>query len=357
MSEMKSWAEREINLAIQYEEENCEGDDSMYGVHCYESALKAFNLLLEDGHSGFSVQITRHILDRLCCGKPLVPIEDTEDMWELIDDRKDGTKTYQCRRMASFFKDVHPDGTVKYRDLDRFCCINVDNPGASYTSGFINRIMSELYPITMPYLPLDESFTVFTEDFLVDPKAGDYDTKGILYCITPEGEKREINRYFKDGDGSYGMKEIDKFEYIYRKNIANGSGTVPFSTLVGRHVLTGVDRGFTEIYGEESNWVSFTLDGVTYTAIEDPDDGYRSYLMDNLAISKKECINTFPPVAVVCRMVEKDKYWEECSVLVFEDARTHKQVLAIGTACTDDYYPYCVMEYCPENFYYNEGKE
>lgn len=329
----------------------------MYGIRCYESALKAFNSLLEDGHSGFSVQITRHILDRLICGKPLVPIEDTEDMWNHIHDREDGTKVYQCRRMSSFFKDVHPDGTVKYRDLDRFCCINVDNPGASYTSGFINRIMSELYPITMPYLPLDESFTVFTEDFLVDPKAGDYDTKGILYCITPEGEKREINRYFKDGDGSYGMKEIDKFEYIYRKNIANRSGTVPFSTLVGRHVLTGVDRGSIEIFGERSDCVSFTLDGVTYTAVEDPDDGYRSYLMDDLDISKKECINTFPPVAVVCRMVEKDKYWEECSVLVFEDARTHKRVLAIGTACTDDYYPYCVMEYCPENFYYNEGKE
>ena len=76
MGEMKTWAEREINLAIQYVEENCEGDDSMYGVHCYESALKAFNSLLEDG-----------------CGKPLTPIEDTEDMWELIDDRRDGTKT------------------------------------------------------------------------------------------------------------------------------------------------------------------------------------------------------------------------------------------------------------------------
>lgn len=233
MSEMKTWAEREIDLAIQYEEEICEKDDSMYGVHCYESALKAFNSLLEDRHSGFSIQITRYILDRLVCGKPLTPIEDTEDMWELIDDRKDGTKTYQCRRMASFFKDVHPDGTVKYRDLDQFCCVNVDHPCASYNSGFINHIMSELYPITMPYLPLDESITVFIEE--------DYDTTGILYCITPEGKTREINRYFKDGDGPYGMKEIDKLEYLYRKNIANGSGTTPFSNLasqlVGQHAL------------------------------------------------------------------------------------------------------------------------
>ena len=287
MSEKKTWAEREIDLAIQYEEENCEGDDCMYGVHCYESALKAFNSLLEDGHSGFSIQITRHILDRLVCGKPLTPIEDTEDMWELIDDRKDGTKTYRCRRMDSFFKDVHPDGTVKYWDLGRFCCINVDNPDVSYKSSFIDRIMSELYPITMPYMPLDESITVFTEDFLVDPKAGDYDTTGILYCITPEGKTREINRYFKDGDGPYGMKEIDKLEYLYRRNLVHRSGTTPFSNLVGRHVLTGVDQGIIEIYGEEGNWVSFTLDGVTYTATEDPDDGYRSYLMDDLAVSKK----------------------------------------------------------------------
>lgn len=357
MSEMRSWAEREIDLAIRYEEENGGGNDSTYGVLCYESALKAFDSLLEDGHSGFSVQITRYILDRLISGKPLTPIEDTDDMWNHIYDREDGTKGYQCRRMASLFKDAHPDGSVEYRDQDRFYGVDNDDNMATYHSGLIDHIMEELCPITMPYMPFDEGIKVVTESFLVDPKAGDYDTLGILYCITPEGEKREINRYFKDGDGPYGMKEIDKFEYICRKNIANRSGTIPFSTLVGRHVLTGVDHGFIEMYGERGDRVSFTLDGVTYTATEDPDDGYRSYLMDDLDISKKECINTFPPVAVVCRMVEKDKYWGECSVLVFEDARTHKKVLAIGTAHADDYYPYCVMDYCPENFYYNEGKE
>ena len=149
-------------------------------------------------------------------------------MWNHIHDREDGTKEYQCRRMASFFKDVRPDGTVKYRDLGQFCCINVDDPNVSYRSSFIDHIMSELYPITMPYMPLDESITVFTEDFLVDPKAaGDYDTTGILYCITPEGEKREINRYFKDGDRPYGMKEIDKLEYLYRRSMVHRSGTTP----------------------------------------------------------------------------------------------------------------------------------
>lgn len=236
MSEVKTWAEREIDFAIQYEKENCEGDDYMYGVHIYESVLKAFNSLLEDEHSGFSIQIARHILDRLVCGKPLTPIEDIEDMWEFIHDRKDGTKEYQCRRMASFFKDVHPDGTVKYRDLNQFCCINAYNPCVSYKSSFINHIMSELYPIAMPYMPLDKSITVFTEDFLVDPKAGDYDTQGILYCITPEGEKREINRYFKEGDGPYGMKEIDELEYFYRRNIAHRSRTTHFSNSVDQHL-------------------------------------------------------------------------------------------------------------------------
>lgn len=221
MSEMKTWAEREIDLAIQHEKENCEGDDSMYGVHCYESALKAFNSLLEDEHSGFSVQITRHILDRLISGKPLTPIEDTDDMWNHIYDREDGTKTYQCRRMSSFFKDVHPDGTVKYRDLDRFYGVHNGDDMGTYHNGLIDHVMEELYPITMPYMPFDEGVKVVTESFLVDPKAGDYDTLGLLYCITPEGEKREINRYFKDGDGSYGMKEIDVEEYTIRKHMAN----------------------------------------------------------------------------------------------------------------------------------------
>lgn len=73
----------------------------------------------------------------------------------------------------------------------------------------------ELYPITMPYMPSDRAYKVYTEDFLTDPKNGDYDTVGILYVITPSMEKVEINRYFKEAPK--GFAEIDESEYVKRK--------------------------------------------------------------------------------------------------------------------------------------------
>lgn len=83
--------------------------------------------------------------------------------------------------------------------------------------------MSELFPIEMPYIPCDKPYKVYTEDFLTDSKNGDFDTVGILYVITPQGDRIEINRYFKDGesDDIPGYAEIAKEEYLERKSLAN----------------------------------------------------------------------------------------------------------------------------------------
>lgn len=92
------------------------------------------------------------------------------------------------------------------------------NPHYSYHSGLIDTVMSELFPIKMPYMPLIDAYRVYTEDFLVDPKNGDFDTVGILYVVTPKGEKVETNRYFKDAP--VGFAEIDRDEYLKRKEAA-----------------------------------------------------------------------------------------------------------------------------------------
>ena len=65
---------------------------------------------------------------------------------------------------------------------------------------------------------LIELFKIYTEDFLVDPAKGDYDTVGILYVITPSMEKVAINRYFKEAPK--GFAEIDEAEYKERKEAA-----------------------------------------------------------------------------------------------------------------------------------------
>lgn len=217
-SSMERWAENEVAIACRREKPDRKDGEWDYGCACYESALKAFRSLCADGHSGFSIELTKAILNRLINNKPLLPIEDTDEVWSDISDMiglNGEERNYKCKRMSSLFKDVYADGTVKYRDVNRYYGVNIKCPDVPYHSGLIDTVMDELYPITMPYMPADRVFKIYTEDFLVDPAKGDYDTVGILYAITPSLEKVEINRYFKED--SKGFAEIDEAEYVKRK--------------------------------------------------------------------------------------------------------------------------------------------
>lgn len=220
-SNLERWAENEVAIACRHEKPDRKDREWDYGCACYESALKAFGSLCADGHSGFSIGLTKAILNRLISNKPLLPIEDTDEVWSDISDMsglKGEERNYQCKRMSSLFKYVYADGTVKYRDVDRYHGVNINCPDAQYHSGLIDTVMDELYPITMPYMPADRAFKIYTEDFLVDPAKGDYDTVGILYVITPSMDKVAINRYFKEAPN--GFAEIDEAEYKERKEAA-----------------------------------------------------------------------------------------------------------------------------------------
>lgn len=211
----KEWAKQEIDIAIKRERGSGNHDGWDYGCVCYESAYKAFCSLLEDGHSGMSITFTKNILNRLIEGKPLAPIEDTPDIWNMAWHRDDGSISYQCKRMSSLFKEVFPDGTMYYRDVDRFICIDTDSPTVGYRSSFVNGIVSELYPITMPYMPTNKPMTVSTSDFLYEEGNGDFDTTAIWYVLEPDGTKRDINRFFKESED--GFVEIDRAEYDERE--------------------------------------------------------------------------------------------------------------------------------------------
>lgn len=63
------WAKREVELACQKENPNRKDGEFDYGCACYESALKAFESLCEDGHSGLSIGQTAAILNRLISGR------------------------------------------------------------------------------------------------------------------------------------------------------------------------------------------------------------------------------------------------------------------------------------------------
>ena len=101
---MKEWAKKEVELACKHENPDRKEGEFDYGCACYESALKAFNSLCDDGHSGFSIKMTQAILNRLIDGQPLTPIEDTDDAWNKCPRIEDGPEIYQCKRMSSLFK-------------------------------------------------------------------------------------------------------------------------------------------------------------------------------------------------------------------------------------------------------------
>jgi hypothetical protein len=128
--------------------------------------------------------------------------------------------------------------------------------------------------------------------------------------------------------------------------------------LVGKHVLSGIEMGMCccsyNPY-ENCGYIKFTLDGITYKAVEDPEDGYRSY-MEELQIVDEMCKTKLPNIEVFCCMKEENEYRED-DVLVFYDLTNGKRFLEIGTQNINDYYPYCVMDYQPGNLHCNDGKE
>ena len=135
MSNMLDWAKKEVEIACKKENPNRKEGEFDYGCACYESALKTFESLCDDGHSGFSIKMTQAILVRLLDGKPLTPIEDTDDIWNPCSRPKCSPKVYQCKRMSSLFKNVYSDGTIEYNDVDSSYCVNIHNPNTTYSSG------------------------------------------------------------------------------------------------------------------------------------------------------------------------------------------------------------------------------
>lgn len=223
---LETWAEKEIEMVCQRERNSAaevgHEEDAEYGIACYRSALKAFKSLLEDGHSGMSISITRQILNQLILGEPLSPIIGEDDEWEDVsyEGMPEGViKEYQNKRMSSLFKYVHEDGTVKYSDVQRVTCYESSHDdiqgGVPFHNGFINRIIDEVKPITLPYVP--QHFKVYVTECLYEEDGGDFDTMMVDYMVdTDIQEEFPIHRYFKEDPTSHSWVEISNHEYQTR---------------------------------------------------------------------------------------------------------------------------------------------
>lgn len=129
--------------------------------------------------------------------------------------------------------------------------------------------------------------------------------------------------------------------------------------LAGKKILDAVDFSNEKVktWGdgfEDSEVCRFRLDGVIYSAIEDPSDGYRSSMRD-LNIEHGFMKNAFEPIEVLCIYREKDKeYGGIDDILILIDIGTGEKVLEVGTTDTDNYYPCYVASFHPENMVLNK---
>lgn len=123
--------------------------------------------------------------------------------------------------------------------------------------------------------------------------------------------------------------------------------------LCGEHILRGIETGTLvkrDSWGsEECQYVKFELDDCAYVAVENPSDGYRSYC-EELVKEITPCKIKLPNIHVEASMESGNNN----NVLVLTDCNTNLIVLKVGTKDYDDYYPYCVMEWYPENLSCNK---
>lgn len=202
------WAKREVDVVIantkKLANEECE-----YYSQCCISALKAYESLCEDGHSGFSIRVTQNILNKLIDGIPLSPITEEDFNEEKIRD----DRSIQCSRMSSLFKEINKDGEVVYNDINR-TTLWVNN--ISWHSGLADKIIDEMFPISLPYSGA-EHYDLYGEEVLTDSANGDYDTVAIYKIkIKSTGEEIEINRYFREPEKEGEVERYPGWVEIYK---------------------------------------------------------------------------------------------------------------------------------------------
>lgn len=197
-------------------------DIDIYANACLDSALKAYESLIEDGHSGFSFAITSGVLKRLMSKKPLTPVTKENAEWQYAyTNDTNGDVVYRSLRCPGLFKHETVDGYEKYKDINRILGIDVSHGYYTSYHGGILRVIEEMGyvpDIELPYSPDTEPYKIYTSDFYSKgDRPGEFDTVAIHYMICPDGIRKELDLYFKENeeDGPTWI-EIDEEEYMQR---------------------------------------------------------------------------------------------------------------------------------------------
>ena len=213
------WAKREVELAkneaLKSGSDNC---STHYICECLNSALKAFNSLRQDVHSGASMEQTLMFLQRLVHRLPLTPI-DEDTTWVESNVSESGIVTYQCARMTSLFKDVDREGNITYSDVHRVVCVNKDDLKAPvWYNGFVSRVVNSIYPIKFPYYTSSDPIIAYVSEHTTSVTEN-FDTMCIDSVKLNNGETVEVKKFFKEDTNTNSWVEIDEEEYNRRVEI------------------------------------------------------------------------------------------------------------------------------------------
>lgn len=212
---------KEVEYAIECERKGAieENDYAFldYVVECYRSALRAYETMAADGHSGMSWGLTRQIFNRLAEGKPLKNLnsyDERPEEWASSNIIPDSFGMLYNNRYPSLCCRVIENGNV-YSDCDRWVFEAPDHPNIPWHNGFLSNYLDEKFPIQFPYNPI--TIHVRVEELLTDPAHGDYDAQRIIDFVDPEtGRKVSVDAYFEEVDGEW--QEIGKKKwYALRK--------------------------------------------------------------------------------------------------------------------------------------------
>lgn len=230
---LRKWAKKEMDLATAQVSFGAPDETKKEIFKYYEEAFLAYCDFLDHMEKLDRSDLSKTIFRQLLNEDPLVPIEDNDIDWVVIegfdpshDNASPGWSIYQCKRRSSLFKKViynKETGEIertKYSDAERYICIDI-NTERVYSGGMGPVVLDELIPITMPYFPTGK-IKIFTEEFKAYEDTGDFDTIGVLYCRLTDGRIKEIKRFFKENHETYKMVEIDRNEYLARKKKTEG---------------------------------------------------------------------------------------------------------------------------------------
>ena len=134
-----------------------------------------------------------------------------------------------------------------------------------------------------------------------------------------------------------------------------GEEIMELKKLVGKHFLDAVDfntKRVKEDYGDgygDCQTISFRLHGKVYTAVEDPEDGYRSCMKHIKVSTTYKMKNIFSPIEVLGRHKIGGEYGQTSDILELISTINGETILEVGTKNADDYYPSFVANFNTEN--------